>query len=205
VHEARAIERRRLVVEGIVQGVGFRPFVHRLALRHGLGGFALNDGRGVLVEVEGQTRALDSFAAALTRDVPALARVDAVEVEPLAPRGEGGFRIEASVATSATALIPPDAATCDQCLRELWDPEDRRHRYPFINCTQCGPRFTIVRRPPYDRVNTTMSGFEMCETCRAEYEDPANRRFHAEPTACPDCTSAAVAWGGEGRGCPGYS
>ena len=122
MHKARAIERRRLVVEGIVQGVGFRPFVHRLALRHGLGGFALNDGRGVLVEVEGQTRALDSFAAALTRDVPALARVDAVEVEPLAPRGEGGFRIEASVATSATALIPPDAATCDQCLRELWDP-----------------------------------------------------------------------------------
>src|SRR6266508_2711283 len=177
-----------MVVEGVVQGVGFRPFVHRLASDHGLDGFALNNGRGVLVEVEGEVRALDSFAAALTRDVPALARVDAVEVEPVAPRGEGGFRIEASAAAEATAsLIPPDAATCDQCLRELWDPVDRRHRYPFINCTQCGPRFTIVRRPPYDRANTTMAGFELCSVCRAEYEDPADRRFHAEPIACPDC------------------
>ena len=170
-----------------MQGVGFRPFVHRLASRHGLGGFALNDGRGVLVEVEGETRALDSFAAALTRDVPALARVDAVEVESLAPLGDRAFRIAASAAAGATALIPPDATTCEDCLRELWDPADRRHRYPFINCTQCGPRFTIVRRPPYDRANTTMAGFEMCDACRSEYEDPGDRRFHAEPIACPDC------------------
>jgi hydrogenase maturation protein HypF len=176
-----------MVVRGTVQGVGFRPFVHRLASRHRLGGFALNDGRGVLVEVEGETGALDSFAAALAREVPALARVDAVEVEQLAPLGEEAFRIEASAAAEGTALIPPDIATCDRCLRELWDPGDRRHRYPFINCTDCGPRFTIVHRPPYDRANTTMSGFELCEACRGEYENPSDRRFHAEPIACPDC------------------
>ncbi len=182
-----AIERRRIVVRGIVQGVGFRPFVHRLASHHGLGGFTLNDGRGVLVEVEGEVPALDSFAAALTRDVPSLAQVEAVGVETLAPRGERGFRIEASVAGETAAAIPADTATCADCLGELWDPADRRHRYPFINCTCCGPRFTIVRRSPYDRVNTTMAAFEMCEACRVEYEDPGDRRFHAEPTACPGC------------------
>ncbi len=102
-------------------------------------------------------------------------------------RGEREFRIEQSAGDPAGALIPPDIATCEDCLRELWDPADRRHRYPFINCTRCGPRFTIVRQPPYDRANTTMAGFEMCDACRAEYEDPADRRFHAEPIACPDC------------------
>ena len=198
-----AIERRRIVVRGTVQGVGFRPFVHRLASRHRLGGFALNDGRGVLVEAEGETGALDSFTAALAGEAPPLARVDSVAVEQLAPLGQGVFRIEASADAEGTALIPADAATCDECLRELWDPEDRRHRYPFINCTRCGPRFTIVRRPPYDRASTTMAGFEMCEACRGEYEDPADRRFHAEPIACPDCGPAAVAGPRVGRGGPG--
>ena len=174
-------------IRGVVQGVGFRPFVHRLASRRGLGGFTLNDGRGVVVEVEGERAALMAFRDALTEEAPGLASVEEIDVSPpLAPRGERRFRIDPS-RPGAQAQIPPDVATCDECLRELWDPGDRRHRYPFVNCTQCGPRFTIVRRPPYDRANTTMGGFEMCEACRAEYEDPGDRRFHAEPIACPDC------------------
>jgi hydrogenase maturation protein HypF len=179
--------RRRIVVRGVVQGVGFRPFVHGLATRHRLGGFVLNDGQGVVVEVEGEPEALSSFTRAMSEEAPALASVETIGASSLKPRGENEFRIEPSRGGAASAAIPPDVATCDECLRELWDPSDRRHRYPFINCTQCGPRFTIVRRPPYDRANTTMAGFEMCDACRAEYEGPADRRFHAEPIACPDC------------------
>ena len=182
-----AIERHRISVDGIVQGVGFRPFVHGLACSRGLGGFVLNAGGGVVVEVEGDPDSLRSFARALSSEAPALAEVGVVHSAAVAPRGERRFRIEASSEGPAGAQIPADAATCDECLRELWDPANRRHRHPFINCTQCGPRLTIVRRPPYDRANTTMTGFEMCSACRAEYEDPADRRFHAEPIACPDC------------------
>jgi hydrogenase maturation protein HypF len=185
--DSRSVQRRRIAIEGTVQGVGFRPFVHQLASRHGLGGFALNDGRGVLVEVEGDPSALESFATALEREAPALARVENVGTETLPPVGERDFRIESSVAGETTAPIPADVATCEECLRELWDPGDRRHRYPFINCTQCGPRFTIVERSPYDRANTTMAGFEMCDACRAEYENATDRRFHAEPIACQEC------------------
>jgi hydrogenase maturation protein HypF len=181
------MERRRLRVSGIVQGVGFRPFVYGLARRHGLAGFVLNDGEGVLVEAEGGREALDAFAAALRAEAPSLARVDGVRAEALVSRGERGFTIEASIPAGRTALIPADVATCDDCLRELFDPADRRHRYPFVNCTQCGPRFTIVRTVPYDRPNTTMAGFPLCAQCRREYEDPANRRFHAEPLCCPVC------------------
>jgi hydrogenase maturation protein HypF len=180
-------ERRRLRVSGVVQGVGFRPFVYGAATRAGLAGFVLNDGSGVLVEVEGDARALDAFAAELGSGAPPLARVDAVVVEAIAPTGEPGFRIETSAAVGRSALIPADVATCDDCLRELFDPTDRRHRYPFINCTQCGPRFTIVRGVPYDRPLTTMAAFELCAACRREYEDPADRRFHAEPVCCGDC------------------
>ncbi len=179
------LERRRFRIMGVVQGVGFRPFVYRLALRHGLGGFVLNDGEGVVVEAEGT--ALDAFAAALVEEAPALARVDSVTAEIVRPRGETEFTIAASAKVGRTALIPPDVATCEECLRELFDPTDRRYRYPFINCTQCGPRFTIVERVPYDRPNTTMAGFEMCADCRHEYEDPLDRRFHAQPIACPAC------------------
>ncbi len=181
------VERRRFRVGGVVQGVGFRPFVFGLAQSHGLAGFVLNDGTGVVIEAEGAAVALDAFAAALRTDAPALARVDAVEAEPLPPAGTRTFTIAASTATGRTALIPPDTATCDDCLRELFDPADRRHRYPFINCTQCGPRFTIVRSVPYDRPNTTMAGFPLCADCRSEYEDPADRRFHAEPVCCAVC------------------
>ena len=172
---------------GIVQGVGFRPFVYGLADRYGLVGFVLNDGSGVVVEAEGEARSLDDFGVALEREAPALARVDQVSATAVPPRGEPAFTIAESTATGRTALIPPDVATCDDCVRELFDPADRRYRYPFINCTQCGPRFTIVERVPYDRPNTTMAGFPLCADCRKEYEDPADRRFHAEPIACPTC------------------
>jgi hydrogenase maturation protein HypF len=181
------MERRRFRVRGVVQGVGFRPFVYGLARRQGITGFVLNDGEGVLVEAEGEPGLLDRFASALRMDAPPLARIDEVTAEAIPARGDRTFQIETSAATGRTALIPADVATCDDCLRELYDPADRRYRYPFTNCTQCGPRFTIVEQVPYDRPNTTMAGFPLCEECRREYEDPADRRFHAEPIACPAC------------------
>ncbi len=183
----RLAERRRFRIRGVVQGVGFRPFVHRLARERNLAGFVLNDGHGVVIEAEGAPPELDSLASALELEAPAAARVEEVEVESLDPTGEAGFRIAPSAGGARGALVPADIATCEDCLRELFDPADRRHRYPFINCTQCGPRFTIVRAVPYDRPNTTMAAFGMCAACRAEYEDPRDRRFHAEPIACADC------------------
>jgi hydrogenase maturation protein HypF len=180
-------ERRRFRVKGVVQGVGFRPFVYELAHREGLGGFVLNDGEGVVIEAEGTPAALDGFAVSLREEAPELAHVNSLTVERLRASGQGGFEIVPSSPTGSSALIPPDVATCDECLRELFDPADRRYRYAFVNCTRCGPRFTIVRSVPYDRANTTMAGFPMCTDCRREYEDPANRRFHAEPTCCPVC------------------
>ena len=135
----------------------------------------------------GRGGCLDAFAAALTREAPGLARIESVRTRLPPARGEREFAIAASAATGSAALIPPDVATCDDCLAELLDPGDRRYRYPFTNCTQCGPRFTIVRAVPYDRPNTTMAGFPLCADCRREYEDPGDRRFHAEPIACPVC------------------
>jgi hydrogenase maturation protein HypF len=182
-----ARERRRFRVRGVVQGVGFRPFVYGLAQRQGLGGFVLNDGEGVVIEAEGTPAALDGFAASLRNEAPELAHVSSLSVERLRSRGQGGFEIVPSSGVGTLALIPPDVATCDDCLHELLDPADRRYCYAFVNCTRCGPRFTIVRSVPYDRANTTMAVFPMCADCRSEYEDPANRRFHAEPTCCPAC------------------
>jgi hydrogenase maturation protein HypF len=182
-----ANERLRFRISGVVQGVGFRPFVYRLARERGLAGFVLNDGSGVLVEAEGPSPSLQDFAASLREEAPSLARVQAVAVEHVAPHGDSEFVIVRSEATGRGAAIPPDIATCEDCLRELFDPADRRYRYPFVNCTQCGPRFTIVRSVPYDRANTTMAGFPLCDACRREYEDPADRRYHAEPIACADC------------------
>ena len=188
IEEVVRAERRRLRVSGLVQGVGFRPWVHRLASAHGLSGFVRNDGGVVVIEAQGAATALDRLAAALATDSPPLARVEAVTIEAIAPKPDADvFRITASTDGATTFAVPADAATCDACLRELYDPADRRHRYPFINCTDCGPRFTIVDRVPYDRPNTTMAAFAMCEDCRREYEDPADRRFHAEPIACPAC------------------
>jgi hydrogenase maturation protein HypF len=180
--------RTRVRIEGAVQGVGFRPFVHRLVRDLGLSGWARNDGQGVLVEVEGTPRAVERFLARLGSEAPPLADVVRVAASDIAPAGDAGFRIVASEpSTTPTTLVPPDTAPCDACLAELFDPGDRRHRYPFVNCTACGPRFTIVRQLPYDRPRTTMAGFPMCGRCRAEYEDPGDRRFHAEPNACPAC------------------
>ncbi|HEY2221860.1 acylphosphatase, partial [Actinomycetospora sp.] len=183
-------DRRRLRVQvaGIVQGVGFRPFVHALATAHGLGGFVGNDDIGVVAEIEGRADGVDAFLDALRRRPPALAVVESVTTAALAPRGECTFVIGASAVTGRRdALVSADTATCDACLAEMADPADRRHRYPFVNCTHCGPRFTIVRDVPYDRATTTMAGFAMCPACAAEYEDPADRRFHAQPTCCPSC------------------
>jgi hydrogenase maturation protein HypF len=180
--------RVRARVEGTVQGVGFRPYVHRLAGELQLGGFVLNDERGVLLEVEGDAAAVAAFLARLPAEAPPLATVERVHSEALEPAGDADFAIVASARRGEPlALVSPDSATCDDCLAELFDPADRRHRYPFINCTNCGPRFTIVRGVPYDRPLTTMAGFVMCARCRAEYDDPADRRFHAQPNACPDC------------------
>lgn len=184
---ATGVARRRLRVTGVVQGVGFRPFVYNLASRLGLTGFVGNDTDGVFAEVEGDPAALDAFLRAVTEDAPPLAVVAEVHHEDLPPHGDVGFRIVDSAPGTGRTLVSPDLRTCDDCLAELRDPEDRRHRYPFINCTNCGPRFTIIRGLPYDRPLTTMAGFPMCPSCRAEYEDPSDRRFHAQPNACPDC------------------
>lgn len=180
-------------VTGIVQGVGMRPFVYREAMAHGICGWVLNASDGVHIEAHAPTDALDAFVAALSEHAPAAARVEHVEVVGLAANGwdaanEQGFRIVASQdQTAHTTLVSPDIATCDDCLRELFDPADRRYHYPFINCTNCGPRFTIIRSLPYDRAATSMNCFPMCPECAAEYADPLDRRFHAQPDACFDC------------------
>jgi len=182
-----SLGRRRFVVRGVVQGVGFRPFVHALARRHALTGFVRNDGDAVLIEAEGEGRALDAFAAALVDEAPGLARVASVVPERLPLGGGDGFIIAPSRPGPRSVAIPPDVATCPECLRELFDPADRRHRHAFINCTDCGPRFTIVRDVPYDRARTTMAAFAMCPVCEGEYGDPSDRRYHAEAICCPDC------------------
>lgn len=180
-------------VTGIVQGVGMRPFVYREAMAHGICGWVLNAGDGVHIEAHAPADALDAFVAALSEHAPAAARVERVDIADLGPggwsaAGEQGFRIVASQdQTAHTTLVSPDIATCDDCLRELFDPADRRYHYPFINCTNCGPRFTIIRSLPYDRAATSMDCFPMCPKCAAEYADPLDRRFHAQPDACFDC------------------
>jgi hydrogenase maturation protein HypF len=182
------LRRVRARVDGTVQGVGYRPFVYRLADELAIAGWVLNDERGVLVEAEGPPEAVAAFVDRLSADAPPLADVRGVSVEEVPATGEPGFEIVASErGGAATAPVTPDSATCDECLAELADPADRRHRYPFTNCTNCGPRFTIVRGIPYDRPLTTMAGFEMCAACQAEYDDPLDRRFHAQPNACPVC------------------
>lgn len=180
-------------VTGIVQGVGMRPFVYREAMTHGICGWVLNAGDGVHIEAHAPADALDAFVAALSEHAPAAARVERVDIADLEPGGwsaadEQGFHIVASQdQTAHTTLVSPDIATCDDCLRELFDPADRRYHYPFINCTNCGPRFTIIRSLPYDRATTSMDRFPMCPACAAEYADPLDRRFHAQPDACFDC------------------
>ncbi len=195
--------RARIRVEGIVQGVGFRPFVHALATRLGLAGLVGNDSGGVFAEVEGTPAAVAEFRAALEREAPPLALIERVSAEEIPPLGEAGFAIASSVADGERqALVSPDSATCQDCLRELREPADRRYRYPFVNCTNCGPRFTIVRDVPYDRPFTTMAPFAMCPACAREYHDPADRRFHAQPVCCPACGPALRLTGRDGGPIP---
>ncbi len=174
-------------VRGIVQGVGFRPFVYQLAARHGLTGWVRNTDARVEIELDGSGEALDDFLRDLREEAPPLAHIDEVIVEERPPTGFTAFEIVESARDGGSGLIPPDSATCDACLAETLEPSERRYGYPFTNCTHCGPRFTIIEELPYDRPRTTMRGFEMCDDCRREYEDPLDRRFHAQPVACPAC------------------
>lgn len=182
------IKRWRISVNGIVQGVGFRPFVYRLARRLKLGGWVCNTSEGALIEVEGNELDLELFSRSLRMECPKIASIRNVEIEQLAPVGRSSFYIRHSCSSSETQMVvPADIATCEACLAEITDESNRRYKYPFTNCTNCGPRFTIIRQVPYDRPNTTMQLFEMCSNCRAEYENPSDRRFHAQPNACPEC------------------
>ncbi len=197
--EAGARARARIEIHGAVQGVGFRPAVYRLAVAHDLAGWVLNDTRGVFVEVEGPRRDVQAFVDALPEAYPPLARVLSSAAEWLEPAGYGRFEIRRSDAAGERhVIVLPDVATCDDCRDEVLDPRERRHRYPFTNCTNCGPRFTIVRALPYDRPNTTMAAFPLCPRCRAEYEEPLDRRFHAQPIACADCGPSLELWSPDG-------
>ena len=195
----------QIEVRGIVQGVGFRPFVHRLVKEHGLSGWVRNTADGAGLELEGEEPALEAFLAALGEDAPPLALIESVEARPV----QGGEHFEGfSIVPSERGermrtLISPDAGICPDCLRELLDPADRRYRYPFINCTNCGPRFTIIKSVPYDRAYTSMSEFPMCPDCEAEFEDIENRRYHAQPNCCPVCGPKTFFLDGEGRRLPG--
>ena len=180
--------RRRIAIEGVVQGVGFRPFVYRVAQRFEVRGYVLNSSEGVVIEAEAEEAALDQFLAALSAELPPLARIDELKISAVEPLGDSGFTIRQSAAIAGEfALVPPDTATCRDCFADFTRPGDRRYGYAFTNCTNCGPRYTIICDVPYDRPKTTMAEFAMCPACQAEYEDPANRRFHAEPNACPVC------------------
>ncbi|MGO9965665.1 MAG: carbamoyltransferase HypF, partial [Bryobacteraceae bacterium] len=201
--------RKQIRIRGTVQGVGFRPFVRNLARRLGIGGFVRNTEAGVEIEaeIEGEGRQIAVFLERLRTECPPLARIAEIDVADLEPAGETGFEIRQSARPVGDfALVPPDIATCDDCLRDLNDPANRRYLYPFTNCTNCGPRYTIIQDVPYDRAATTMAGFRMCGACEAEYHEPSDRRFHAQPNACAECgprISAALeevrGWLADGR------
>lgn len=195
--------RLHFLIEGIVQGVGFRPFVHRQAARLGLSGWARNTAAGLELELEGPKAALDDFQSILRTAPPPLAVIEKVQVQPVPPTGERDFAILPSREGAAATLVSPDLAPCPACLAEMNDPQGRRYRYPFINCTDCGPRFSIIRRLPYDRPATTMAGFAMCPDCEAEYTDITSRRYHAQPNCCPVCGPRAIYLDAEGHPLPG--
>ncbi len=187
--------RHRLRIDGLVQGVGFRPFVFRLARELDLAGFVLNDSSGVLMEIEGECESLEQFRIRLSAEAPRQASIVSIDATSITPTGESLFEIRDSLSQDhPNTLISPDIATCDDCLSELYDPADRRYRYPFLNCTNCGPRFTIVQSVPYDRPNTSMAPFTMCPDCEREYHTPSDRRFHAQPNACPVCGPELTLW-----------
>lgn len=178
-------KRIQLRIRGVVQGVGFRPFIYNLAQRYELSGWVLNDGNGVSVEIEGKE--ITEFLSSLKTERPPLARIDDIKINDIPLQHGHGFSIRASQSSQVSTTIPPDSSVCPDCLAELFDPNSRYYRYPFLNCTHCGPRYTITERLPYDRPHTSMAEFKMCPDCSAEYHDPGNRRFHAQPTACPVC------------------
>jgi len=195
----------KLLVRGVVQGVGFRPFVYRLATEMGLTGWVCNSNRGVEIELDGPVGQLSHFINRLETETPPLASIQYLETSFCDPAGYVDFVVRESPATGEkSVLVLPDMGTCSNCLNEIFDPNDRRYRYPFANCTNCGPRFSIVESLPYDRARTTMKGFAMCEECRAEYEDPRNRRFHAQPNACPTCGPHLELWDASGKMLAGY-
>ena len=198
------VRRVRIRYQGTVQGVGFRPHIYRLAKAHQLGGWVNNDPGGVTVEVEGEPEQVERFLKASVEQAPVLSRIKSVESREIEPQGEKGFVIrESERGDVVNTQVSPDSATCPDCLRELFDPKDRRYRYPFINCTNCGPRYTIIEQIPYDRPYTTMKIFKMCPECEREYHDPMDRRFHAQPNACPVCGPRLVLLDRQGREIPG--
>ncbi|MBI1977791.1 MAG: carbamoyltransferase HypF [Candidatus Omnitrophica bacterium] len=197
--EAQTLERLRIALRGAIQGVGFRPFIYRLAKEIGLKGWVCNSAQGVFIEVEGKRVDLESFLLRIDREKPPRARIQSLEPSFLDLKGYTEFVIRESVSGTKTALVMPDIATCEDCLIELLDPLNRRYLYPFTNCTNCGPRFSIIEALPYDRENTTMKKFKMCGQCLKEYEDPLDRRFHAQPNACPSCGPHLELWDTQGK------
>ena len=177
--------RYKYIINGIVQGVGFRPTVYKIAKSLNLKGYVLNSSDGVIIEIEGEKR--DKFLDELLSNLPPLAKIEKIDFLKLPPKNYNDFEIKYSINTTKTTSISPDISVCEDCLEEMRDPKNRRYLYPFINCTNCGPRYTIIENIPYDRVNTSMKKFKMCEDCKKEYENPLDRRFHAEPISCYDC------------------
>jgi hydrogenase maturation protein HypF len=197
---ATDVERMKVVVQGVVQGVGFRPFVYRLATELGLSGWVANSPQGVFIEVEGKKELLQKFLLRMGSEKPPHSSLQSIESSFVDPANFRTFEIhESNHDGERTALVLPDIATCPECIKEIFDPFNRRHLYPFTNCTQCGPRFSIIMSLPYDRPSTTMRKFEMCDKCKAEYENPVDRRFHAQPNACPECGPHVELWDASGK------
>ena len=191
--------RYALRITGLVQGVGFRPFVYHLAKEYALGGFILNTSSGVDIEVEGDNHDVLQFTLRLSREAPALSHIEFLECHVIPVVGTKSFSIQSSMIDEVKSpWLLPDLALCPDCREELYEPRNRRYQYPFINCTQCGPRYSILHRLPYDRPNTTMDRFPMCPDCAEEYHDPYNRRFHAQPIACPNCGPHLELWDKKG-------
>ena len=194
------IQRLRIVIRGAVQGVGFRPFIYRLASQMNLNGWVNNTPQGVFIEVEGTQEELQNFLLRIESEKPAISFIQSLEPSFLDPVGYVSFEVRKSdISGEKTTLILPDIATCPDCLKDILDPANRRYRYPFTNCTNCGPRFSIIEALPYDRANTSMKHFTMCGKCQAEYDDPSDRRFHAQPNACPECGPHMELWDNAGK------
>lgn len=192
-------KRLKLVISGAVQGVGFRPFIYRLATELKLTGWVNNSASGVFIEVEGSLENLENFLLKIPTEKPPRSQIQSIETTWLDCLGYNSFEIRHSVSGEKTAIVLPDLATCSDCLNEIFDPNNRRYRYPFTNCTNCGPRYSIIEALPYDRPQTTMKGFMMCCECQQEYENPRDRRFHAQPNACPRCGPQLALWNAHGE------